>query len=199
MPLAILLPLLLAAALIGAMLRAVFYRPNRRLDDVIQLVRKLEIQDLSRLLDPAEEWALRSLCQEREFRLAQRERIRLALEYLRRIGHNAELLQTWAGTLYETIRLKPAAALTPQDHRVRELLELATDIRVWHLGAIVKVGLWMLLHAHRWPIGQIPRIAAIRKIGEYDIVSKYRLLVELSASLSETYGDDYCRQLLKAL
>jgi hypothetical protein len=101
--LALWLPLGMAVFILSVA-RATIYRPHYRLGDVIRCVRKLEITDLSTLFDPAEEWALRTLTSERDFRAAQRERLHLALEYVRRVGHNAEIIQAWAGALYEVIR-----------------------------------------------------------------------------------------------
>jgi hypothetical protein len=193
------LPLVMAAAFIIVVARATVYRPRYRLEEVIRFVRKLEITDLAALFDPAEEWALRALSSERDFRAAQQQRLRLAREYLRRIGHNAEVIQTWVGALYENIRHKPREDFTSQDYLVWNVLELATEVRVCHLMAVTKISLWVLLRAHRWPAWLMPHVSKLRMIGEVDLVKKYRILVEDSTSLSSTYGRDYCEQLTAAL
>jgi len=199
MSFALWVPSVMGAAFIIVVARATLYRPRYRLEEVIQCVRKLEITDLSLLFDPAEEWALRTLSSERDFRGAQRERLHLALEYLRRIGHNAEIIQTWAGTLYENIRLKPREDFTVQDLLVWEVLEVATEVRMCHLVAVIKISLWVLLRAHLWPGPLMPRLSRLRMVGEVDLVKKYRVLVQGSTSLSRTYGRDYYEQLFAAL
>ncbi|HKW19550.1 MAG TPA: hypothetical protein VJO35_18720 [Terriglobales bacterium] len=193
------LPSILGAATLAAMLRMIFYRPRCDLDQVIRFARKLDTSELSRLFDADEEWGMRTLCSEKEFRRLQRERMRLAFEYVQRIGHNAELIQTWAATLYEEIRLKPRDEITEQDYLVWQLLELAGELRVYHLCAMVRIRIWLLLYAHRWPRPWMPRVAVLGKDNTFDVVSEYGRLIELSGCLSRTYGDHYCRELLSAL
>jgi hypothetical protein len=199
MSFSLLLPLLMAAAFIVVVARATLYRPRYGLKEVIRSVRKLEVADLSSLFDPAEEWGLRNLCSKEEFRTAQRQRLHLALEYLRRVGHNAEIIQTWAGALYEDIRYKPRKNFTPRDYLIWEVLEVSTEIRICHASAMLKISLWVLFRAHLWPMGVVPRISLLRMMGETDLVKKYQVLVESSTSLSRTYGPEYYEQLSVAL
>lgn len=199
MSFALWIPLVMAAVFIVVVARATIYRPRYRLEEVIRFVRKLETEELALLFDPAEEWALRTLSSKRDFRAAQRERLHLALEYMRRIGHNAEVIQTWAGALYENIRCKPREDFTAQDYMVWELLELATEVRICYLTAVVKISLWVLLRAHLWPAWITPHLSSLRMIGKVDLVKKYRILIDGSTSLSRTYGRDYYEQLSAAL
>jgi hypothetical protein len=199
MSFSLLLPFLMAAVLLVLAARATLYRPRYRFEEVVRLVRKLEILDLLALFDPGEDWAIRTLCGKKEFRAMQRERLRQAREYLRRIGHNAEVIQTWAGALYEDIRLKPREDFTPQDFLIWEVLELATEVRVYHLSAVVKITVWTLLRAHSWPKRWRPHLSSLPIFGEGNLVKKYRALVETSTSLSRTYGQGHYEQLMAAL
>jgi hypothetical protein len=199
MPFSLLLPLLLAAAFLVVVARATLYRPHYSLKEVIRSVRKLEVADLSSLFDPAEEWGLRTLCSKKEFQAAQRERLHLALEYLRRVGHNAEIIQTWAGALYENIRCKPRENFTPRDYLIWEVLEVATEVRICQAAAMLKISLWVLFRAQLWPMWVVPRLPTLRMLGEADLVKKYQILVEGSTSLSRTYGQEYYEQLSIAL
>lgn len=181
------------------MLRAVFHRPQGDLDQVIRFARKLGISELSRLFDPDEEWEVRTFYSAKDLRRLQRERMRLAFEYVQRIGHNAELIQTWAATLYDEIRSKPRSEITERDYLVWQLLELASEIRVYHLCVHLQVRFWLVFGAHRWPLRWFPNIASLGRAQTFDIVSEYGKLIELSGCLSRTYGERYCRELLSAL
>src|SRR5258708_2344001 len=119
----------MAAVFFIAVARVTLYRPHYELPDVIRFVRKLDVTELSQLLDPDQEWALRNVYSIEAFRRVQRERIRLAFEYLRRLGHNAEVIQTWAVDLHEKLRSKRREDFTEQDYLICELVEVSTDLR----------------------------------------------------------------------
>ncbi len=192
-------PSIFAAAFLIFMFRTVFHRPQGDLDQVIRFARRLETSELSRLFSPDEEWGVRTLYSEKDLRRLQRERMRLAFEYVQRIGHNAELIQTWASTLYEEIRSKPRSEITERDYLVWQLLELASEIRVFNFCVNLQVRFWLIFGAHRWPRRWIPNVAALGRNRTFDIVSEYGRLIELSGCLSRTYGERYCRELLSAL
>jgi len=78
-------------------------------------------------------------------------------------------------------------------------LDLASETRVYHLCAVIRIRCWLLLGAHRWPRRWMPRVAVLRRGGTFDLVSEYARLIELSGCLSRTYGERYCRELLSAL
>lgn len=196
---ALLIPLLMAAALFALLLRTTLYRTRYTLPDVILFVRKVEVFEMARLLDPAEEWALRTLCTKKEFREKQLERMRLAFEYLKRMGHNAEVIQIWATALQEGLRRKAREDYTIQDMLTCELVEIATELRICHLGAWIKVASWLFLRCHLWPVRFVPRIPGLRVVCEQDIVKKYRALIDISTSLSRMYGEQYYEQLSAAL
>ncbi len=194
----LLVPLLLAAMFFLVLLRATVYRTKYSLTDVILFVRKLEVAELAKLLDPSEEWVLRNLYSEKEFRMLQRERMHLAIEYLRRVAHNAEVIQAWATALYEEVKYKPNSELSEQDFLVCELVELSTELRVCNAAALVKATFWLLFLSHLWPLKFIPRVANLRRAGQVDVLRKYRMLIEISTSLSRTYGQKYYEELVAA-
>jgi hypothetical protein len=198
-PVALFLPIFVIALFFVVIAKETLYRPHYELPQVIHFVRNLNVVELAELLDPHEEWALRTLNSPDEFRKLQRERIRLAFEYLRRLGHNAEVIQSWAMDLRKGLHGKAPEDFTIQDRLVCELVELSTDLRIYNLVATVKVALWVVLRMHLWPMGHVPRISDLRTIGDLDVVKRYRSLVEAAATFTESYGEVYSRQLLDAL
>jgi hypothetical protein len=198
-PVSIVIPLLLTAAFFIGVARFTVYRQHYKLPQVIQFVRKLDVVELSDLFNADEEWALRNVSDPREFRKIQRERIRLAFEYLQRLGHNADVIQSWAVDLYEEIGNKKAKDFTLQDRLICELVEISTDLRLYNIVATAKVAAWVVFRMHLLPISRVPRIADLRVLGDMDVVKTYQSLIETTASLSETFGENYSRQILSAL
>lgn len=198
-PLALLLPILIAAVFFIVVARFTLYRSHHELPDVVRFVRKLDLAELSELLNPDQEWAMRNLSGENNFRRLQRERIRLAFEYLRRLGHNAEVIQSWAVGLRENLNDKPRAEFTLHDHMICELVKVSTELRLYSLIARLKVASWLVLKVHLWPLHFIPRVADLRIIGQVDVLKHYRSLLEGTAWLSFKYGEKYSEQLLSPL
>lgn len=198
-PVSILVPMLLTAAFFIAVARLTVYRPHYKLPQVIQFVRKLDVVELSDLFNADEEWALRNLSDPRQFRKIQRERIRLAFEYLQRLGHNADVIQSWAVDLYDEIGNKKRKDFTLQERLICELVEISTDLRIYNIVATAKVAAWVIFRMHLLPISRVPRVADLRGLGDMDVVKKYQSLIETTASLSETFGENYSRQIISAL
>lgn len=198
MALSLFVPLLLAGLFFLVVAKLTLFRSRYELSDVILFVRKLEVEDLAKLLDPGEEWVSRNLYSEKEFRKLQRERMRLAIEYLRRVGHNAEVIQTWATSLYEKIKYKTDIDFTRQDFLVCELVDLSTELRICNAAALLKATFWLVFLSHLWPLKFIPRMTELRTTGEVDVVKKYRMLIEISTALSLTFGERYCEELTAA-
>lgn len=194
--LTLLIPLVVAAFFFLGVLRMTVYRSCYSLPEVILFVRKLDVAELAKLLDPNEEWALRNLYSKKEFRRIQRERMRLAIEYLRRVGHNAEVIQTWATALHEKIKHK--TDFNQQDILIYELVEQSTELRICNAVALAKVSFWLIFLSHLWPLRYVPRIPNLRRTGEVDVVGKYKTLIEISTSLSRTYGQRYYEDLVSA-
>jgi hypothetical protein len=75
------------------MLRCAWTRfPRRDLDDVVHFLHPVDLSLAESLLDPAADFALRWNTTPRAFREAQRRRMRLYLELVRRMSHNSRVL-----------------------------------------------------------------------------------------------------------
>jgi hypothetical protein len=200
MSLSVLLPILLGGAFFVAVARATLYRPRYpRLEEVILFARKLGVSDLEAPTDAGEEWGLRNLASLHEFRGTQRGRYRLAYEYLKRLSHNASVVQVWGADLYETIRFKSRETLTDQDYLIWEMVELSTELRMYSMVALAMVWLWIALRMHLWPLRLTPQLSSLRVMGNVDMVRKYRRLVRVTSELASTYGEEYRGQIIAAL
>ena len=194
------LPILLGVIFFVAVARVTLYRPRyQRLEDVILFARKLGASELETLTDPGEEWSLRNLASRREYHVLQGQRYWLIYEYLKRLSHNAAVVQLWGAELYEGIRFKSRELLTEQDYLIWEMVELSTELRIYSMTALVQVWFWVILQMHRWPMRWTPRISGLRVIGNMDIVRKYRQLVLITSALAGTYGEKYHDEIIAAL
>ena len=198
--LSLLFPILLVAAFFVSVVRAVFYQPRYRcLEDVILFMRKLGAAELDALTDAGKEWGLRNLVSLHEFRTVQRERYRLAYEYLKRLAHNAAVIQAWGSEMYETIRFKSREAMTAQDLLVEEIVELSTELRLHSMVALVRITIWIVLQMHCWPLKWTPRLSDLRVIGGIDMVRKYQQLIQVTSTLARTYGEKYSDAIIATL
>ena len=79
------------------MLRCAWRRfPDRDLDDVIPFLYPVDLSLAESLLDPAADFEFRWKLGQRQFRAAQRKRLRLYLELVRRMSHNSKVLVEYA-------------------------------------------------------------------------------------------------------
>ena len=144
-------------------------RRHRELDpdDVIPFLRPVDVSLAESILDPAAEFALRWKLSPRDFRQAQRRRMRLYLEVMRRMSHNAKLLAEYAES--ETRRCDArhvSQASTLQDR--------AIEVRLYVLMASIELRLWLPLCSNI--LSKKPLLAQLRTAGDIDGLQTYDAL-----------------------
>jgi len=176
------------------------YQPQyRRIEDVALFSRSINIEDFARVTDPGEEWLLRSSSSRREFKIIQRQRIRLCAEYLSRVSHNGQVIQGWSQTEYSLLKSRLS---NPCDERVLllwQLVEAATEMRMYTLIARAKVGLWLLLRADLLPVRFIPQLCDVRNAAGVNLVSAYRELIALAKEISQLYDPHWSEKIASLL
>jgi hypothetical protein len=150
------------------MLRRAWSRfPERDVDDVIPFLYPVDISLAESLLDPAAEFEYRWKLSPRQFREAQRKRMRLYLELTRRMAHNSRVLVEYADAekrSHDPQRVDLAAALQ----------ERAVEVRLYSLMTGVKLRLRLLLHCDF--LAGKPALARLRTVGEIDGLRTYHAL-----------------------
>ncbi len=200
MSIALLLPILFGVAFLAVAAWTTVYGPRGHdVDNVILLARKFDPSDLEMLLDAGAEWGLRRSLTTQAFRTAQEDRIRLAREYLQRVGHNTEMIQLWVTQENRLLQGKPREEYSERDLLVVEAVRLALELRLYSLAASLRISLWMVLRVYRWPRLLLPRVTDLRVQCGVDVIEKYRRLTELAVALSARYGTNYHDRLLEAL
>jgi hypothetical protein len=172
--------------------------PSRTIDDVRPYLRRTELQELEEILDPANEANFQLRLSPAEFRQLQRKRIHLVREYLLRMSHNALVLIEW-GTM-EWIGPAERADLD-KDRRMmaQELVQAATEFRLYSLLALLKLKLWILFRLDAWPVISSPKVSGLRRLAGIDAVKSYLRLRDAVSYLSEVHGHQYQEELVARL
>ncbi|HXB22683.1 MAG TPA: hypothetical protein VNV88_14950 [Candidatus Solibacter sp.] len=172
--------------------------PARTIDDVKPYLRPIELEELEALLNPANETNFQLRLSPAEFRQLQRKRIHLMREYLLRMSHNALVLIEWGNMEW----MGPGQrADLDKDRRMlaQELVQAATEFRLYSLLALLKLKLWILLRLDAWPILPSPRVSGLRKLAGIDAVRAYLRLKDAVSYLSELHGTQYQEELVARL
>ena len=172
--------------------------PARTIDDVKPYLRPIELEELEALLNPANETNFQLRLSPAEFRQLQRKRIHLMREYLLRMSHNALVLIEWGNMEW----MGPGQrADLDKDRRMlaQELVQAATEFRLYSLVALLKLKLWILLRLDAWPILPSPRVSGLRKLAGIDAVRAYLRLKDAVSYLSELHGTQYQEELVARL
>ena len=135
----IIIILLVGILLLFAIYTAIQFRgqfPKRSIEDVTPFLRPAEHDELSLLLDPAQETNFRMRMSPQEFAEWQRRRIHLLREYLLRMSHNALVLIEW-GNMETAETGNNAETAVQRQLLAKELVQAATEFR--------------LIQCWRWP------------------------------------------------
>jgi hypothetical protein len=172
--------------------------PHRTIDDVGPFLRPTELQELEEILDPANETNLRLIFSPAEFRQLQRKRIHLMRECLLRMSHNALVLIEWGNMEWMGPRQR-----ADQDQQRRalahELVQAATEFRLYSLLALLKLKLWIVLRLDAWPILTSPKVSDLRKLAGIDAVRAYLRLRDAAGCLGQAHGGQYETELMARL
>jgi hypothetical protein len=192
---------LVGVLLLFAIFAAIQFRgkyPKRTIEDVTPFLRPSEHDELESLLDPAQETNFRMRMSPREFAEWQRRRIHLLREYLLRMSHNALVLIEWgnmealeAGNEAETLRQRQLLA--------QELVQAATEFRLYSVLALAKLKLWLVLPSPFSLLLPSPSLPSMRHVFGIDALSSYQRLKTAASGLSLAHSHHFHDELLERL
>jgi hypothetical protein len=173
------------------MLRCAWSRfPKRDVDDVVPFLYPVDIALAESLLDPAAEFNYRWKLNRRQFRAAQRKRMRLYLELTRRMAHNSRVLVEYADA--EKNNADPRRVSLAS-----ELQQKAVEVRLYSLITAMKVRLWLLLGSD---LGSpMLGLAHLRTSGDIDGLETYNALKEAAAAVFVRFAPDELESLARNL
>ena len=192
---------LVGILLLFAIFTAIQFRgkyPKRTIEDVTPFLRPAEQDELESLLDPAQETNFRIRMSEQEFADWQRRRIHLLREYLLRMSHNALVLIEW-GNMESTETGNDAETFRQRQLMAKELVQAATEFRLYSMLALAKLKLWLVMPAPFSLLLPSPSLPSMRHVFGIDALGSYQRLKTAASGLSMVHGLHFHEALLQRL
>ena len=192
---------LVGILLLFAIYTAIQFRgkfPKRTIEDVTPFLRPAEHEELESLLDPAQEANFRMRMSAQEFADWQRRRIHLLREYLLRMSHNALVLIEW-GNMETTGTGSDAETVIQRQLLAKELVQAATEFRLYSMLALAKLKLWLVLPSPFSLLLPSPSLPSMRRVFGIDALGSYQRLKTAASGLSLAHGLQFHDELLARL
>jgi hypothetical protein len=172
--------------------------PQRTIDDVAPYLRPAESSELEALLDPAQEANFRMRMSPQEFAPWQRRRIHLLREYLLRMSHNALVLIEW-GNMESLTETRDPEQSQKKQLLAKELVQAATEFRLYSLLALVKLKFWLVLPSPLSSLFPSPSLPQMRHLFGIDALGSYERLKTAASGLSLAYNNHFHDELVELL
>jgi len=181
--------------LLSLLYRRIYRVGDRAAEQVLPSLWPLGAMGVQELFSAAAERHLRATLSSDQFRRAQRHRLVLALEYVRRISHNALVLQQWAAN--EASR----ARVTGDSHRKRlsmDLIASSVRCRVYSSLIAMRLRCW-LITARLVPFQHLPSFEGLISFGSADLSARYAELRTSAGKFSRFHDRVDRKQLVQCL
>jgi hypothetical protein len=176
--------------------RRVYRFRNRTEDDVTPFMLRIDLAELSYLVDNLTEEQLRYDLTPEEFRKEQLIRLRLLQEYTRRMRHNADILQEWGE--YGFNRRRYAEEDGIRSHSL-ELIKNCREFRYAARAVQLQLHMWFI-EMKLFPARPAPMLSNVRHVDDsYDLLFAYQGIRIAAEYLSRAYGDDCFEDLAEVL
>jgi hypothetical protein len=192
---------LVGILLLFAIYTAIQFRgkfPKRTIEDVTPFLRPSEQDELESLLDPAQEANFRMRMPPQEFAEWQRRRIHLMREYLLRMSHNSLVLIEW-GNMEALQQGNNAERCGEKQLLAQELVQAATEFRLYSVLALAKLKLWLVLPSPFNLLIPSPSLPSMRHVFGIDALGSYQRLKTAASGLSLAHSNHFHDELLERL
>lgn len=183
------------SALLAVLYRRIYWVGDRTAEEVLLFLRPLDVLQVQDLFASGEERYLRLNLTPRQFRRAQRNRITLALEYIRRISHNALILQQWG--MYEVSRAR-ASANRDSAHLSAGVINTSVHCRMSSFVLRMRLHTW-LFRVALLPFTAPPSFEVLSNFGSADLLEFYTKLRIAAVELGYYYGEPHQLKLVESL
>jgi len=154
------------------------------LDEIVPFLRPVDLEAFSRLLNPQEDRYMRETRGKAEYKKFQRKQIRIATEYLRRMSHNAGLLQTIGYSRIQSVNELVAT-------QAQELIDAGVNVRLYSMMGLATLHFWRVFgipsHPHFSPI----RISSMQKLVSSSVIPAYEVFKARSTGLTALLDSAY--------
>lgn len=182
------------AALLALLYRKIYWVGDRTAEEVLPYLRPLALEQVNDLFNAATERYLRLNLTPRQFRRAQRNRVILTLEYIRRVSHNALILQQWG--IYEMGRAR--AANPESDHLSVGLIDASVHCRMSSFVVRLRLHTWLFRLA-LLPFASPPSFETLIQFGIDELLDFYAKMRIAAAELGHYYGEVHQNKLVEFL
>jgi hypothetical protein len=192
---------LVGILLLFAIYTAIQFRgkfPKRTIEDVTPFLRPAEQDQLESLLNPAQEANFRMRMAPQEFADWQRKRIHLMREHLLRMSHNALVLIEW-GNMEALEEGNDAERFRQTQLLAQELVQAATEFRLYSVLALAKLKLWLILPSPFSLLFPSPSLPSMRQVFGIDALGSYQRLRTAASGLSLAHSHHFHDELLERL
>jgi hypothetical protein len=172
------------------------------LDEVPVFLRRLNWDEVCEVFNRAREQYIWMTQTGYNLRRTTRANILKAREFISRMCHNAHIVQEWANTELEELLNGSDEYSVDKMNQLRETARIAAEFRSLSRMRLLKLSLWTVLRAERWPLKQVPSIASLRNLGangEIDLIVQYEKLKKGAANLARPYGQQFQDHVLSEL
>lgn len=173
--------------------------PKRTIDDVTPFLRPAEAHEFEALLDPAAEVNFRFRLSPDEFTAWQNKRFHLMREYLLRMSHNALVLIEWGNMEANEQEGKESDQCRQRQLLARELVQAATEFRLYSFMALIKIRLWLVLPSSLSRLISPPSLPQLRNVFGISALGAYSRLRNAAGDLGQLYNAAFQQDLLARL
>jgi len=176
--------------------RRVYRFRNRTEDDVTPFMLRVDLAELSYLVDNLTEEQLRYELSPEEFRKEQLVRLRLLQEFTRRMRHNADILQEWGEYGFDRRRYADEDGI--RSHSL-QLIKNCREFRYAARAVQLQLHMWFI-EMKLFPARPAPMLSNVRHVDDsYDLLFAYQGIRIAAEYLSRAYGDDCYQDLAEVL
>ena len=173
--------------------------PERTFNDVTPFLRPADPQELESLLNPSQEVNFRLRMPDQEFADWQRKRLHRMREYLLRMSHNALVLIEWGNMEATKNEGGEAARCSERRQMAQELVQAATEFRLYSMLALAKITAWLILPSPLKFLLPSPSLPALRNVFGIDALGSYERLKSAAGGLSLAYDLNFHEDLIGRL
>ena len=190
--------IILSAALLLLFFYAAYINVRRKkrsqvdLSDVVPFLLPVDVEALSELIDPQTEAVSKRTYSKQDFKMLRRKQARQTMEYLRRMSHNASLLQQVGySRIHSTNPLVAAQA--------QELIDAGVHVRLYTFVGLTVLFLWRLLGLYAVSFVSLPKVSDIRELMSSSLIPAYEALRAKAESLTSLKDSDFREALAQSL
>lgn len=167
-------------------------RPQVDLGDVVPFLLPVDVEALSQLIDPQIEAASKRAYSKQDFKMHRRKQARQTVEYLRRMGHNASLLQQVGySRIHSSNRLVAEQA--------QDLIDAGVHVRLYTFVGLTVLFLWRLLGLYAVSFVSLPKVSDIRELMSSSLIPAYEALRAKAEGLTSLKDSDFREALVQSL